>query len=161
MAHHDDFWDDYIDYLIIEESMKGEGGGKTPKPNTESCGCSTWAVIAFIVIIVLYLFGSCGNSSSKSYSSGSYRNTYSASSYTSSSRSSYSGSSSYGSSSSSKPVYSSSRSYTGSSPKHKSSSSDPYNAKSYYDAEDFYYDNYDDFWDYEDAEDYYNEHCDD
>ena len=35
---------------------------------------------------------------------------------------------------------------------------DPYNAKSYYDAEDFYEDYYDDFFDYEDAEDYYNSH---
>ncbi|MCH5304001.1 MAG: hypothetical protein J1E41_03980 [Ruminococcus sp.] len=43
----------------------------------------------------------------------------------------------------------------------KSKTSDPYNAKDYYDADDFYYDNYDDFWDYEDAEDYYNEHKDD
>lgn len=36
----------------------------------------------------------------------------------------------------------------------------PYNAKDYYDPEDFYEDNYDDFWDYEEAEDYYYEHCD-
>lgn len=34
----------------------------------------------------------------------------------------------------------------------------PYDASSYSDAEDFYYNNYDDFWDYEDAEDYYNEY---
>lgn len=37
-------------------------------------------------------------------------------------------------------------------------SSDPYNAKDYTDAEDFYDDNYDDFYDYYNAEDYYNEH---
>lgn len=40
----------------------------------------------------------------------------------------------------------------------KEDDGDPYNAKDYYDAEDFYEDNYDDFYDYEDAEDYYNEH---
>lgn len=37
---------------------------------------------------------------------------------------------------------------------------DPYNVNDYYNAEDFYDDNYDDFWDYEDAEDYYNEYHD-
>lgn len=36
--------------------------------------------------------------------------------------------------------------------------SDPYDANSYYHAEDFYDDHYDDFFDYEDAEDYFNEH---
>jgi hypothetical protein len=35
--------------------------------------------------------------------------------------------------------------------------SDPYNAKSYAYADDFYDDYYDDFWDYEDAEDYWDE----
>lgn len=34
---------------------------------------------------------------------------------------------------------------------------DEFNVYDYYDAEDFYEDNYDDFWDYEDAEDYYND----
>lgn len=42
--------------------------------------------------------------------------------------------------------------------KNKSSSSDPYNASSYSNEEDFYYDHYDDFFDFEDAEDYWNEH---
>lgn len=35
---------------------------------------------------------------------------------------------------------------------------DPYSVDDYRDAEDFYYDNYDDFYEYEEAEDYYNEH---
>ena len=35
---------------------------------------------------------------------------------------------------------------------------DPYDAKSYSDAEDFYDDNYEDFDGFEDAEDYYDEH---
>lgn len=40
----------------------------------------------------------------------------------------------------------------------KSSKKDEYNAKDYQNADDFYYDHYDDFYDYEEAEDYYNEH---
>ena len=36
--------------------------------------------------------------------------------------------------------------------------SDPYNVNDYYDAEDFYDDYYDDFYDYEDAEDYFDTH---
>ena len=35
---------------------------------------------------------------------------------------------------------------------------DPYDVYDYYDAEDFYYDHYDDFYDYYDAEDYFNDH---
>lgn len=35
---------------------------------------------------------------------------------------------------------------------------DPYDAKNYADAEGFYYDHYDNFWDYEEAEEYFNEH---
>ena len=36
---------------------------------------------------------------------------------------------------------------------------DPYDASSYANEEDFYYDHYDDFFDYEDAADYYREHA--
>lgn len=50
--------------------------------------------------------------------------------------------------------------YTFSWSSEKTNDDDPYNAKDYYDPEDFYEDNYDDFWDYEEAEDYYYEHCD-
>ena len=35
---------------------------------------------------------------------------------------------------------------------------DPFRADEFYDAEDFYEEYYDDFWDYEDAEDYWEEH---
>lgn len=38
------------------------------------------------------------------------------------------------------------------------SNDDEYNVSDYSNADDFYYDNYDDFWDYYDAEDYYDEH---
>ncbi len=37
---------------------------------------------------------------------------------------------------------------------------DPYNAKDYAHADDFYEDHYDDFFDYEDAEDYFNQYGD-
>lgn len=93
----------------------------------------------------------------------------------SNSKSSYNGTSSnYNSSSNSSDSYSSSKSkssYDDGSTTYNSSSStkksysydsdnddDPYDASSYSDAEDFYYDNCDDFWDYEEAEDYYNEY---
>lgn len=42
--------------------------------------------------------------------------------------------------------------------KSRTETADPYDAKSYGNADDFYYDHYDDFFDYEDAEDYYNEY---
>lgn len=42
----------------------------------------------------------------------------------------------------------------------KTNDSDRYNANKYRNAEDFYYDNYDNFWSYEDAEQYYKRHHD-
>ncbi len=42
--------------------------------------------------------------------------------------------------------------------KHTTTKSDPYNAKSYSNEEDFYYDHYDDFFDYYEAEDYYDDY---
>ena len=157
MSRHDDFLDDYIGYRIFEDSMKGSGG-KPPKKNT-GCGCGTWAVLICIAILLLGAFGSCSKSSPSRYSSSNHSygmsySFYSKSSYSSSSKS-YSNASS-----GSKPV-SSNTSKSISSKKNKSSSSskrssDLYGAKSYSDAEDFYYDNRDDFWDYEDAKDYYD-----
>ena len=58
MSNHDDFIDDYIEYRIFEDSMKGSGGGKLPK-KTSGSGCGTWVVIIVIAVIVLALFGSC------------------------------------------------------------------------------------------------------
>ena len=60
-----------------------------------------------------------------------------------------------------KPIYSGTRSgySSSSSGKKKVYNDDSYNVNDYYDAEDFYEDYYDDFYDYEDAEDYYNEHA--
>ena len=157
----DDFMDDYYEYKMFENSMKqseplrkaGQGKPTSPPPirmtkPSSDLGCSGWIAIICIVIALISLFGSCGKSSSKSYSSGSSRRLYSTSSYSSSSKST----------STSNSYSGSSRSNTSESVKAKGSSSDPYDAKSYYHPDDFYYDHYDDFWDYEDAEDYWEEH---
>lgn len=66
MSNHDDFVDDYIEYRIFEESMKGSGGRKPPKRNSGCCGCGTWTILAVVVIAVLILFASCTVSSAKS-----------------------------------------------------------------------------------------------
>ena len=66
MSNHDDFVDDYIEYRIFEESMKGSGGRKPPKRNSGCCGCGTWTILAVIVIIVLILLASRTISSAKS-----------------------------------------------------------------------------------------------
>lgn len=159
MSDHDDFVDEYIEYRIFEESMKGSGGGRQPKRNNGGCGCGTWAILIVAILIALSVLGSCGKSGKSTYL-GSYRSNYSSSysnrSY-SSSRSISSGYSSGSSSSRSTGAYSGNNS----SSKSKTGSSDPYDAKSYYHPDDFYYDNYDDFWDYEDAEDYWEEHQED
>lgn len=161
MSKHDDFLDDYIGYRILEDSMKGSGGGKPPRKNT---GCGTWAVLICIAILLLGAFGSCSKNSPSRYSSSnhSYRASYSVHSKSSNSSSSKS----YSSASSGSKHASSNTSKSLSSSKYKSSSStkkssDPYGAKSYAHPDDFYYDYRDDFWDYEDAEEYYNEHKND
>lgn len=61
-----------------------------------------------------------------------------------------------------KPIYSGQREgYSSSSNgKKKVYNDDSYNVNDYYDAEDFYEDYYDDFYDYEDAEDYFDENRD-
>lgn len=162
MSRHDDFLDDYIGYRIFEDSMKGSGN-KPPKKNT-GCGCGTWAVLICIVIFLLGVFGSCSKSSPSGYSSsyhsyGTFYSTHSKSSYSSSSKSysSASSGSKPASSNTSKSLYSSK--YKSSSSAKKSSGL--YDAKSYAQPENFYYDNYDDFRDYDDAEEHYNEHKND
>lgn len=82
MSNHDDFVDDYIEYRIFEESMKGSSRRKPPKSNNGG-GCCTWAILTVIVIVVLILLASCTTSSSKSVSNpaGSYKSSYSTSPY--------------------------------------------------------------------------------
>lgn len=154
MSKRDDFLDDYIGYRIFEDSMKGSGS-KPPKKNT---GCGTWAVLIFIVIFLLGVFGSCSKSSPSRYSSSNH--SYGTSYSTHSKSSNSSSSKSYFSALSGGKPASSDTSKSLSSSKYKSSSSakkssDPYDAKSYAHPDDFYYDNYDDFRDYEDAEEYW------
>ena len=163
MSNHDDFIDEYIEYRMFEESMKQcSGGGKPPKRNAGKSGCGTWCVIIAVAVILLSVFGSCSNNNRKSYTSS--RSSYSTSSSASSSRKSYSGSSSnsYQSKTTSSAVQSTTKKSTYKSYSSKSSKTeDEYIAKDYVDADDFYYDHYDDFYDYEDAEDYWEEHQND
>lgn len=78
MNNHDDFFDDYIEYRIFEESMKRSGGGKPPKHNSGCCGCNTWAILIVVILIVLGVLGACGKSSKSKYS-GSYHSNASSS----------------------------------------------------------------------------------
>lgn len=154
-----------INNIINTETMKNGSTNKSAYSGSSySRGCSSPTLAAVIIILAIlgwiYAIGSACVSScnSKSESSYSYTPRRSYSSYSSRS---YSSSNTYSSKSNSSSY--SSRSYSNYSRKSTSlkKSDDPYHAKDYYDAEDFYEDNYDDFWDYEDAEDYYNEHSDD
>lgn len=151
----DKFDKEITDFLIYNEVMNNNKNNKPSCSGSKPAGCISPTIIAVIIIISIlgWIFGigsacvsSCNTKSKSSYSytpRRSYSHSYSSRSYSSRSSSSYS-----------------SHSYSTYSRKSTSSkkSSDPYNARDYYDADDFYYDNYDDFWDYEDAEDYYNEH---
>ena len=153
MSKHDDLLDGYIGYTIFEDSMKG-GGGR--RPQKSGWGFFKWFVIISFIWTIISMIASCEASKKNEYYDTylrKQRTPYYSSYSTSSSNSS---SSSSGSSSSrSTGTYSGNSS---SKTKTKNSSSDPYDAKSYYHPDDFYYDHYDDFWDYEDAEDYWEEH---
>ena len=168
MSKHDYFLDDYIGYRIFEDSMKNAGkkypSGKPTSPPpfrltkpSSDLGCGGWITLICMAIVAISIFGSCGKSSSKSYSFGSYKRSYSTSSHTYSNSNLYSGSACSSSLSDSKSNPSASSEIYSSSSKTKSNF-DPYDAKSYAHPEDLYYDYPDDFWDYEDAEEYWDEH---
>ena len=58
MDNHDDFVDEYIEYRIFEDSMKKNGGRKSPKKNT-GCGCLTIAIMlcfafAFAILFIIF-----------------------------------------------------------------------------------------------------------
>ena len=136
-----------VAYKIYEDVSKEENTDKYKpfsKPVYVDSGksCSGW-ITAIVIICLMWMIVTISSSCEKS-------NSCHSSSYHSYSSSNYNRNSSFGS-----------YNYNSSSKSKKSASSDPFNAKDYYDADDFYEDNYDDFWDYEDAEDYYNEHQDD
>lgn len=109
--------------------------------------------------------GGSSSSGTSSYSGSSYSDTSSYSAPSTSDTSSYSkpstsgtvGGSGGGKLYSNTGSSSSSKSYSGTSSSEKKEKLDPYGAKDYPDAEDFYYDNYDDFESYEDAETYYDD----
>ena len=175
-----DMQDDFIEYNIYKNST-GKTGNTSG--NHSSGGMSTfWAVICTIGILLFigWIIGlaepkcahsGCDNSPAdgssycwlhKSSSSSGYKsNNYNKSTSSPSSNGSSSQSNSNNTSTSS---YTNKNSSTGNnksngskSTYNSSKSDDPYNAKDYGDAEDFYDDNYDDFDEYEDAEDYYDE----
>lgn len=158
----DKFDKEVTDFLIYNEVMKNSNNNKPSYSGSKSIGCSSPTIAAICIILAIigwvwFIGKSCVSCTSKSSSGSSYSYTPHRSYSRSYSSRSYSSNNTYSSRSSSSY---SSRSYSTYSRKNKSSSkmSDPYNARDYYDAEDFYEDNYDDFWDYEDAEDYYDEH---
>ena len=140
------------DEEFIAYNIYNKTSGNTNYPKSHS---SSGKIIVGIIIalLVFYIIGKIGNSSSNNTS---YKGSTSHSSYSSMT--------------SSRPISSSKtesshtqNSISGYSNRSRSSSSeyDEFNAKDYCQAEDFYEDHYDDFYDFEDAEDYYNEHCDD
>lgn len=134
---------------------------KSPSSSSSSSGSTMFAIIGTILIFLVLgsIISACENNSRSSTSSYSYSRSYK--SYSGSSSKSYSSAYSYQSKTPSPAVQPTTKksSYKSYSSKPKSSKAeDEYSAKDYVDADDFYYDHYDDFYDYEDAEDYYNEH---
>ena len=140
--------EDFIAYNIYSKTSCGTNYSKSYR----SSGKIILGII--IALLVFYIIGRIGNSSSGN--STSYKGSTSRSSYSSitSSRSTNS------SKTESKHKENSISGYSDRS-RSEASGHDGFNARDYYDAEDFYEDNYDDFFDYENAEDYYYEHYDD
>lgn len=139
------------EFIVYNIYNKTSGNTNYSKSHSSSSKIIVGIIFA---LLVFYIIGKIGNSSSNNNTS--YKG--------STSRSSYS------SMTSSRPISSSKtenshpqNSISNYSNRSRSLSSeyDEFNAKDYYQAEDFYEDHYDDFCDFEDAEDYYNEHCDD
>lgn len=172
MAYYDwnqndknDWQDDFIEYNIYKDCT-GESNNVTKRYS--SSGISAfWAVMLAIGTVLLIgwsmvmaetkcIYDGCDNSAQEGssycvlhnstyYNEYKSNNYYSPNSYGSNHTSTYNNSNNTNNSSSYKPTYNS----------HKNE--DPYNAKDYSNAEDFYDDNWDDFDCYEDAEYYYDE----
>ncbi len=167
---HNDITEIYMAYRIMTDDKNDDSDTYNSQPVVQhrSTGGSGRFYLA-IALIVLPIIGwiyfivtqivSC--SSSSSGSSYSYSRSYK--SYSGSSSKSNSSANSYHSKTEASSVQPTTKksTYKSYSSKSKSSeSSNKYSAKEYVDADDFYYDHYDDFYDYEEAEDYYNEHTD-
>lgn len=134
---------------------------KSTSSNSSSSGSTIIAIIGTILILLALgsIITACENNSRKSNSSYSYSRSYK--SYSGSSSKSNSSAYSYQRKTTSSSVQPTTKNSTYKSYSSKSKSSkfeDGYSAKDYIDADDFYYDHYDDFYDYEDAEDYWEEH---
>ncbi len=114
----------------------------------QDSGCF-WPVAIVIGLVLLLLFGigSCSNNSSRSrrssYTTARFQTTYKYIPTTTTTTT--------------RRTTSSARPYTYQRTTKATKDDDPLNAKDYVDADDFYYDHYDDFFDYEDAEDYWYE----
>ena len=165
---HSDMTETYMAYPIMTDNLDNNNDtyDSTPVVQHRATGGNGRFYLA-IIMIVLAIIGwiyfivsqivSCTSSSSKS--SYSYSRSYK--SYSGSSSNSNSSAYSYRSKTETSFVQPTTKesTYRSYSSKSKSSESDDeYSAKEYVDADDFYYDHYDDFYDYEDAEDYYKEH---
>ena len=159
MSDHNDFLDEYRNF----EKSRKESNDK--KPPYRSTGCAVWLIIWALTFVLLFVYDSCTHNTGKNSLYGLFKWSCSDSSNTSTAKSSDSDKSSYSSkskteSSTVQPTTTKATYKSYSSKSKSSNSEDEFSAKDYVDADDFYYDHYDDFYDYEDAEDYYNEHAD-
>ena len=109
-----------------------------------------WPVVILVGLVLLLLIGvgSCGNNSRQSYrathTTARFQTTYKYVPKTTTTTTT-------------RRTTSSAKPYTYQRTTKPAKDDDPYDAKDYVDADDFYYDHYDDFFDYEDAEDYWYE----
>lgn len=156
-----DLMEEGLAYQMMDD-FDSQFRGETPSEKSSSSGSTLFAVIGTILVFLVlgWIVTACNSSSHSSTSSYSYSRSYK--SY--SGGSSKSGGSAYyyqskSDSSSVQPTTKKSTYKSYSSKSKSGKSKDEYSAKDYVDADDFYYDHYDDFYDYEDAEDYYNEHA--
>ena len=153
-----DWKDNYIEYNIYKSSTgQSSSGGSSSGGNGSTFGAIIITIVLFFIIGgIINLFtpkcivDGCNSEREEGSSYCYYHKNSAVYKY----NKSHSNSSSY---------YSSTSSYSSSSEKKSSlytsdKDDDPYDVSSYSDAEDFYYDNCDNFWDYEEAEEYYDEY---
>ena len=155
-----DLMEEGLAYQMMDD-FDNQFRGKSTLSSSSTSGSTIIAIIGTILVFLILgsIITACDNNSRNSTSSYSYSRSYK--SYSGSSSTSNSSVYSYQNKTTSSAVQPATKksTYKSYSSKSKSSKSeDEYSAKDYVDADDFYYDHYDDFYDYEDAEDYYNEH---
>lgn len=158
-----DLMEEGLAYQMMDD-FNNQFREKSTSSNSSSSGSTLIAIIGTILVFLVLgsIISACDNISHNSTSSYNYSRSYK--SYSGSSSKSNSSVYSYQSKTTSSAVQPTTKesTYKSYSSKTKSSNSeDEFSAKDYVDADDFYYDHYDDFYDYEDAEDYWEEHQDD